>query len=755
MFKKIALVVCAVALTACGGEDDIEEVVQEQPPFSATASFSVELNGMQHVPMTDSDQSAVATIEIDESTLQVRASVDVSDVDGFVGAHLHQGGIGKNGPLAFAFANASSGTYEIAPKSVTQSQIDSMKAGQWYVDIHTEDFISGEIRGQVVDDNTSIITFKLNGNQEVPMVETDGMGYGYATYNSASSELVVRVVPDGLDDVEAAHIHAGRFGTNGDVFVGLVLDTADMTTWETPAETTIDADTLATLLSGGHYVNVHTASVASGEIRGQILTDNFAMATFKLAGHQEVPMVDTSAMGDGYALVNTDNFNLELQVVTSGVEDASAAHIHTGEIGTNGPVLVALEQSMTDDNVWSSPANTVINAEIFEVLANGGHYVNVHTPDQPSGELRGQILTDNFVFTSFKLSGEQEVPAVTTDASGQAWALVNTDNYAVDIKVLTEGVPDATAAHIHTGRIGFNGGVLAALEQSETDENMWMTASDLMIDAETFAVLASGGHYINVHTPANEGGELRGQILTLGNALVTFGLDGEQEVPAVMTEAMGYGYAVVNTETYAVEMAVVTSGVDDATAAHIHTGRIGENGDVLAALVQNSEDVAVWQSPSDLMIDAETFAVLASGGHYVNVHTPAVESGEIRGQILTDNFVLVTFGLDGSQEVPAVTTDAMGDGYALVNTNDYSVEITVRTMGVDDATAAHIHTGDRGTNGPVLAGLIQSETDVTIWKGADDLMINADIFSVLAGGGHYVNVHTPAFPTGEIRGQIE
>lgn len=755
MFKKIATLICAMFLVACGGEDDIEEVVQEQPPFSTTASFSVELNGMQHVPMTDSEQTATATIEIDESTLQVRAYVDVSEVSGFVGAHLHQAAIGKNGSLVYAFADANGGTYEITPKEVTQAQIDSMKAGEWYVDIHTEDFISGEIRGQIVDEDTSILTFKLDGQQEVPMVDTEAVGYGYATYNSNSTELVVRIVPEGLDDVEAAHIHTGRFGTNGDVFVGLELDTADMTTWETPADTMIDAETLATLLSGGHYVNVHTETVASGEIRGQILTENFAMATFKLAGHQEVPMVNTTAIGDGYALVNTDNYNLELQVVTTGVEDATAAHIHTGEIGTNGPVLVGLEQSMTDENVWSTPANTAINAEVFEILANGGHYVNVHTPSQPSGELRGQILTDNFVFTSFTLSGDQEVPSVMTDASGEAWALIDLDDFSVDIKVLTSGVPDATAAHIHTGRIGFNGGVLAGLEQSESNENMWMTSSDLMIDAETFAVLASGGHYINIHTPANESGELRGQILTQGNVLVTFGLDGEQEVPSVMTEAMGYGYAIVNTSNFAVELAVVTSGVDDATAAHIHTGRIGENGPVLAALEQNADDVSVWQSPSDLMIDAETFAVLASGGHYVNVHTPTVESGEIRGQILTDNFVLVTFGLDGDQEVPAVMTEAMGDGYALVNTDDYSLEVTVITTGVDDATAAHIHTGDRGTNGPVLAGLIQSEMDAGIWKGADDLMIDADIFTVLAGGGHYVNVHTPAHPSGEIRGQIE
>ncbi|TLX49124.1 hypothetical protein CWC31_18435, partial [Pseudoalteromonas ruthenica] len=112
-------------------------------------------------------------------------------------------------------------------------------------------------------------------------------------------------------------------------------------------------------------------------------------------------------------------------------------------------------------------------------------------------------------------------------------------------------------------------------------------------------------------------------------------------------------------------------------AAHIHTGRVGTNGEVFVALEQSMDDAGVWMTPEGTQIDADIFAVLASGGHYVNVHTPANTGGELRGQILTSNYALATFALSGAQEVPAVSTSASGSGYALVNTSDYSTEIRV------------------------------------------------------------------------------
>ncbi len=754
MIKRILIFASLFILTACGAGEDSTETVIPQVEFSASQSFQVALSGKQEVPMSGSTEMATATIQIDETLKQVKATLDASNITGVTAAHIHAGRIGQNGDPLFTFEDAGDGMFEIDATDISSSDITALMAAGLYINVHSEMYPSGAVRGQIVNATTSFIGFKLSGSQEVPAVATNAMGYGYATYDSKATELELRAVTMNAEGATGAHIHTGDIGTNGDVLVALVQDTADMNTWATPEDTMIDADTLAVLMSGGHYVNVHTESVASGEIRGQILTDNFVLSTFKLQGSQEVPAVDIDAMGDGYALINMDNYSVDLKVVTMGVSDATGAHIHTGRIGSNGGVLVALEQSMDDDNVWMSPDGLMIDEDIFAELASGGHYVNIHTPDVASGAIRGQIVTDNFMVATFNLNGDQEVPSITTNAMGSGYALLNNMNYGIELKIVTSGITDASGAHIHAGRIGNNGGVVSALIQSETDSNVWMSEENLMVDADTFAELLSGGHYVNVHSPSFASGQIRGQILTDYYSLMTFSLNGQQEAPAVATVAMGDGYALVNTMNYAVELQVNTSGVSDATAAHIHTGRPGENGAVLAALMQSESDANIWMAADDLMIDADIYATMMSGGHYVNVHTPTFASGEIRGQILSDNYFLATFELTGSQENPAVVTTASGDGYVLVNKDDYAIEARIMTEGMTP-TGAHIHTGNVGDNGPVLLALVQDVTDTALWLAPVGAAIDAEIFAELTAGGHYVNVHSATHASGEIRGQIE
>lgn len=111
----------------------------------------------------------------------------------------------------------------------------------------------------------------------------------------------------------------------------------------------------------------------------------------------------------------------------------------------------------------------------------------------------------------------------------------------------------------------------------------------------------------------------------------------------------------------------------------------------------------------------------------------------------------VKVNLAGDQEVPAVTTAAKGSGTVMIG-DDMSVKGTVTTTGVA-GTAAHIHMGAAGKNGPVIVPMTKSGDNG--WTFAPDAKLNADQMKAFKAGDLYINVHSAANPGGEIRGQLK
>ena len=107
----------------------------------------------------------------------------------------------------------------------------------------------------------------------------------------------------------------------------------------------------------------------------------------KLTGAQEVPPVSTPGTGSGSIMV-ADDGSISGSVKTTGVA-GTAAHIHTGATGVNGPVIVPL--SKTAEGVWSVPAGAKLNPEQLKAYRAGGLYVNVHTDANKGGEVRAQL----------------------------------------------------------------------------------------------------------------------------------------------------------------------------------------------------------------------------------------------------------------------------------------------------------------------------------------------------------------------------
>ena len=129
---------------------------------------------------------------------------------------------------------------------------------------------------------------------------------------------------------------------------------------------------------------------------------------------------------------------------------------------------------------------------------------------------------DNADFTA-TLNGENEIPAVVTTAAGMV-TLEATES-SIIFRIEVQNLTDATAAHIHIGDDDVAGPIIATLfEDGEGVDIQNGVLAEGIIDASdinpalslSFAglldVLANASAYVNVHTIANQDGEIRGQI---------------------------------------------------------------------------------------------------------------------------------------------------------------------------------------------------------------------------------------------------
>ena len=135
------------------------------------------------------------------------------------------------------------------------------------------------------------------------------------------------------------------------------------------------------------------------------------------------------------------------------------------------------------------------------------------------------------------LSGDEEVPPVETLAQGQAIFHLNEDDAALSYRLIVANIENVSVAHIHCGAAGVNGPVVVFLfgpatpavtvngilaEGIITDDDIIERPDSVQCPGgvadfdELVAKMRSGDAYVNVHTTAHPGGEMRGQIDVAG-----------------------------------------------------------------------------------------------------------------------------------------------------------------------------------------------------------------------------------------------
>jgi hypothetical protein len=112
------------------------------------ADVKVKLVGAEETPPVTTSATAAGTITI-AADKSVSGTLKSKGIDGTV-AHIHEGAFGQAGPPIITLTKGADGTWTVPPGSkLTDEQYASFKAGNLYVNIHSDEHKPGEIRGQL------------------------------------------------------------------------------------------------------------------------------------------------------------------------------------------------------------------------------------------------------------------------------------------------------------------------------------------------------------------------------------------------------------------------------------------------------------------------------------------------------------------------------------------------------------------------------------------------------------------------------
>ena len=237
--------------------------------------------------------------------------------------------------------------------------------------------------------NNPAFSVTMAAAQIFPAPSSTATGTANVTVKLASGATSGKVTLSGVT-ATAVTLNEAFAGATGASVITLAANGGTAGEWDVPAGALLTADQMSALLQGKLYLIATSAAHPAGEIRGQITPDNVTVIFSDLAGSQEVPPVTVTASGVAATTVDSAASTLTVHLNSTGVDDATAAELDTAAAGATGPKLVALTKDSVNMGHWSAELATITASDVSNFKANK-LYVNVRTPAEANGAIRGQI----------------------------------------------------------------------------------------------------------------------------------------------------------------------------------------------------------------------------------------------------------------------------------------------------------------------------------------------------------------------------
>jgi len=452
----------------------------------------------------------------------------------------------------------------------------------------------------------------------------------------------------------------------------------------------------------------------------------------------EVPAIDINASGNatirahvvrnaaGEVISGTVDFIVSYAF--PGEQTFTGLHIHRGEAGVNGPVVINTgiaggAASVVDTvgrgtinrpaQIPASAAGAAPSAALLalrDMIENpAGFYVNLHTTVFPGGVIRAPLQRAESVTYLTLLSPLNEVPPITTNTSSGICAITALRTFGSDgrlngAQVLFEADYDMTKQigltgfHIHEGRAGVNAGVVVntGLANFPTPESgrgslIFPVEANIATDAQQGVInrLFSdpSGFYANIHTTEFTGGVIRGQLRRTDEMQFKVNMIPGNEVPPLTLDASAPAVVTVNSIRNDAGEVIAARVIFDVnyrfpgetrfTGLHIHNQVAGQNGPVIINTGVNGAENAIDTATGFGNIYIPVLVSSAAGlttlnsmiaspeKHYVNLHTTVNGGGAVRAQVGTQFTSAPEITEVGSSADPALKTLAPGSWMAV------------------------------------------------------------------------------------------
>ena len=284
------------------------------------------------------------------------------------------------------------------------------------------------------------------------------------------------------------------------------------------------------------------------------------------------------------------------------------------------------------------------------------------------------------------INAAQETTGSTSTGVGSAVLLYDVATNTFDLAITINSFANIiSASHIHEGAPGVAGPIVTNLgsevEYRRNGEYVTTTFFGIRHNGTPLTLLRNGA-YLNFHTSAYPGGEIRGQLIAQPKRLVAV-LDNVHETPVNASKAYAAAYITYDPGTNKISTRMnVYNFTNTLSASHYHEGASGVAGPVVhnlgGAAVYTKTGTAYGLSLQNQTYLGDTMRLL-TGGAYLNVHSNLFPGGEIRGQVqATDEIDFARLANMSARGFVGAGDQALISGFVIGGTEPVRVLITAK-----------------------------------------------------------------------------